>query len=450
MDDKEFEIVTNQKGNLALLRSGYRYTKNVTNKGGTTLWRCVRRSICNASVTTNKNNEKLLRESLHTCQPDHLDNEVLKEKQILKEAVCKNLGPIQKIIEKRNRDNIKGQDLGISYRSCKDSLRRARKKYLGTDILAHSNPESITIPEALGSEFLIHQDYEILLFATNVSKKIVKRPGKYYADGTFKTTPKPYYQLFTIHCDIGSSEEQTNIIPVAFALLMNKTQVVYEKLFYILKDKLRVQMLTFKSDYETAILNAASKVFPSAQISGCYHHYNDAVWRMSKKLKLNKTKEGRSSTRKCAIIPLVPANRIHQTWQHILDTAPDTREMRKFRVYFENTWYPNQSASTISVAKQRHRTTNSLEGWHHRLNKRIPKKPNLYLFIHKLRQEANHWDRKITNALFKSPLLKNRRKQCDIDFDRRYRCYLKKLERNLITIPTFLQKIIFLQVSLKK
>lgn len=69
----------------------------------------MRRSIFNASVTTDNNSKKLLRESLHTCQPDHLDNELLKEKQILKEAVCKNLGPIQKIVEKRNHENIENK-----------------------------------------------------------------------------------------------------------------------------------------------------------------------------------------------------------------------------------------------------------------------------------------------------------------------------------------------------
>jgi hypothetical protein len=57
-----------------------------------------------------------------------------------------------------------------------------------------------------------------------------------------------------------------------------------------------------------------------------------------------------NTTRMCSIILLVPANQIHETWQHILLTAPDSIEMRRFRTYFENTWYPKLSATLLSCA----------------------------------------------------------------------------------------------------
>lgn len=38
-------------------------------------------------------------------------------------------------------------------------------------------------------------------------------------DGTFKSTPKPFQQVFIIYGDLGSSSGKTNVVPLVFALM---------------------------------------------------------------------------------------------------------------------------------------------------------------------------------------------------------------------------------------
>lgn len=280
---EEFEFLCNQKGKLTLIRNGFQLNKNVTNKNGSSLWRCVNRRICTASVTIDKSRKTVLRESPHTCEQNVVLLEVKKIKSTLKKAVCADLGPIQKICEeplkKLRKKCHKDEDLIPSFHSLKNSLYRSRKKFLDTDFLTHSSTSSVKIPEAFQS-FLVCENGDIdkiIIFATNTAKKFIKTPGSYYADGTFRSTPKPFYQLFVIHLDVNSDKKTTNIVPVIYALLPNKLEATYVRLFTLIKEKLGVQIRTFKSDYEIAIMNAVSFVFPQATVTGCFHHYNDAI-----------------------------------------------------------------------------------------------------------------------------------------------------------------------------
>lgn len=61
--DQEVEFVLNQKGHRTLIHCEYRYTKSKTNKSGSTLWRCVNRSECNASLSLDKTGKIITRET---------------------------------------------------------------------------------------------------------------------------------------------------------------------------------------------------------------------------------------------------------------------------------------------------------------------------------------------------------------------------------------------------
>lgn len=100
----------------------------------------------------------------------------------------------------------------------------------------------------------------------------------------------------------------------------------------------------------------------------------------------------------------------------------------------------------LSCAHQRHRTTNAVEGWHRRINAgRIPKKPNLHMFIYKLRKESKYWNNKISESLF-SNIKKRNRQRKDIYFDRNYKKLLGKFERNQLTRSIHKKKIFILQM----
>lgn len=78
---------------------------------------------------------------------------------------------------------------------------------------------------------------------------------KLFGDGTFHVPP-PFYQLYTIHIDVDSCNEMTNIVPLLYALLPDKSQNTYERLFTLIKDQFGSDIPYYKCDFEVAQMNA--------------------------------------------------------------------------------------------------------------------------------------------------------------------------------------------------
>ena len=80
----------------------------------------------------------------------------------------------------------------------------------------------------------------------------------WHVDGTFKVCPTLFYQLFTIHAVVHGQ-----MVPCVFALLPDKKETTYRRLFEVLA---HLQPKTLLMDFELAITNAAKAVFPRATI----------------------------------------------------------------------------------------------------------------------------------------------------------------------------------------
>ena len=61
-------------------------------------------------------------------------------------------------------------------------------------------------------------------------------------------------------------------------------------------------------------MNAVKNVFIDADVSGCYFHFQKAVKKKSKELKLYETRAGRKFTRMVAHLPLLPEDLIRDCW----------------------------------------------------------------------------------------------------------------------------------------
>lgn len=287
----------------------------------------------------------------------------------------------------------------------------------------------------------------MLVFTSKLSRKIIKGSSNHYwyGDGTFKSVPKPFYQLYTLHIDLNSDVNTTSLVPVVYALLPDKSKMTYTRFFHLIRDVLGVTIKTFKSDYEIAAMNAVKEVFPLVKVSGCYYHYQKAVWKKAKELKVNETSDHRNIIRRAAILPLLPSHFIAEGWQIISEKMEATRNMDNFLQCFEKQWI-RLGSTLLSCAGQRHCTTNALEGWHHRLNVLTPKGPTLFNFIHKLKKESKHFDILMKKNLF-TIRRKNRRNK-DIQFDTQYNKLLEKLKAKKISVEYFFQKIIYYQLLL--
>lgn len=83
----------------------------------------------------------------------------------------------------------------------------------------------LEIPKKFSS-FVLAEYYNgescILGFCSQESRKLIGSIKEYFADGTFKSCPRPFYQLYIIYEEVGSSIDATNVIPMIFALLPDK------------------------------------------------------------------------------------------------------------------------------------------------------------------------------------------------------------------------------------
>lgn len=172
------------------------------------------------------------------------------------------------------------------------------------------------------------------MFCPKINIKLIQyyagRNKHFFGDGTFKRVPQPFFQLFTIHVDTGSSEIATNIVPAMFALLPNKTQRTYEALFKLVRDVLGINIRLYKCDYELGQINAFKTVFGQSTVTGCYYHFNKTIWKNAEDCGMTTTSEKKNIVRMTANLPLLSASLICNGWQAIVINGPACDEFEKF------------------------------------------------------------------------------------------------------------------------
>ena len=107
------------------------------------------------------------------------------------------------------------------------------------------------------------------------------------ADGTFKVTPKMFYQLYSIHVSL------SGIAPACiYAFLPNKTEKTYHRFLEALKilvpDSRPEKILL---DFEQAAIQAFQKNIPETKLSGCFFHLSQSFMRKIGELGLKKDYE---------------------------------------------------------------------------------------------------------------------------------------------------------------
>lgn len=116
---------------------------------------------------------------------------------------------------------------------------RRRKKLAKVEKSVYADLEKVQVPPAF-EDFLLG-DYNdgknnrILLFSSKEARELLKDRKIFLGDGTFKSCPKPFKQLYVLFGDQGSSDEENNVVPVVYALMPNKLKKSYYIMFEIIK-----------------------------------------------------------------------------------------------------------------------------------------------------------------------------------------------------------------------
>ena len=100
-------------------------------------------------------------------------------------------------------------------------------------------------------------------------------------DGTFKTVPTVFRQLYTIHAPVGG--ENSRILPLVYSLITSKSEEIYRSLFEELVDfaaenDLTLQPSIILTDFELASINASNYIFPNVKNKGCFFHLGQSGW----------------------------------------------------------------------------------------------------------------------------------------------------------------------------
>lgn len=73
---------------------------------------------------------------------------------------------------------------------------------------------------------------KLIMFATEANIKLLCEAGTIYADGTFQTCPRLFYQLFTLYAFKNGRQ-----FPLVYMLLPRKSRATYVRAFELVKQK---------------------------------------------------------------------------------------------------------------------------------------------------------------------------------------------------------------------
>ena len=99
-------------------------------------------------------------------------------------------------------------------------------------------------------------------------------------DGTFKTVPTLFHQLYTIHAPVGG-EDNSRIFPMVYVLMTSRSEEIYKRLFEELfelgeqdgeQDDQDLSPPIIITDFEQAVINAVQSEFPESTHKGCFFH----------------------------------------------------------------------------------------------------------------------------------------------------------------------------------
>ncbi|KAF0990352.1 hypothetical protein HZS_102 [Henneguya salminicola] len=125
--------------------------------------------------------------------------------------------------------------------------------------------------------FLLYDGVEndgerFILFATPRQLNIRSRNS--HIDSTFKTVPEIFYQWVVIH-----GEYNNVLIPCVFALMEQKTEIMYRRVWEKVRENVEIACQTAMCDFEMASIDSFMFYYPSTPLTGCFFHFSQCIWR---------------------------------------------------------------------------------------------------------------------------------------------------------------------------
>ena len=251
-----------------------------------------------------------------------------------------------------------------------------------------------------------------IVFTSNIQIKQFVECNVIFMDGTFKSCPKGYYQIYNI---LGRDVNVGEIIPLFHILMTQKSYDLYYNIFSFIKtllDKNSIvidfKKINFMLDFEKASRKALKEIFPLADVKGCYYHYAKALWAKAKRLGLTRKKivfETYTLIFAFKIYQFIPEKDKKEYLNEIISIYSDKVEYKKFLNYFTKNWSECNFLNFEYLDKSQisERTDNVSENFNKNLNHLIGRPhPKVSYLVEKLKEYTT----KQYNSLIENRILK--------------------------------------------
>lgn len=277
--DKINDIDTNHDC-MDLCYDGYLFKRHRINKNSIN-WLC-KTNGCNSSVTVTRD-EKISRFVEHKLDIQHNLVDEQEKLRLKFNMDCKiraetephvSVGKIyleeqSKVAQSSNLTYEELSKIIDPYYCMKSTLTKRKKKNcpkLSKSLRDMVIPDEYKVNNQNEKFLIYNKDNKILVFASPTQLKALSQATHWYADGTFRTAAKYFYQLYIIHAYINH-----HMVPCCFALMHRKLQSYYIHVLLALKKEAKLHNLTLApkyvmTDFETAAINAFKNVFVEIEI----------------------------------------------------------------------------------------------------------------------------------------------------------------------------------------
>ena len=287
------KLCKTRNGKPMIIEDGFEYCFNSKNKAGTRkYWACTNRETCKARIITNFDVEESIivyKSAIHTHIGNPYCETVRQATEIIKTIAKENPNQAPSSIVQEAIREIRDVDVlvDVSERTAllkmvnryQNSTRPALPSHVQNCII--ESPYNLTYT---GNEFLRFDSgpfdaNRVIIFYSDLGLKSIARSNQLYADGTFDTVPRLFFQLYTIHADIFGYT-----FPCVYVLCNKKNKVTYEKIYNHLIDACSIIGLSLSPesimvDFEAASMVAIKNMFGNSRVKGCLFHLNQSLWR---------------------------------------------------------------------------------------------------------------------------------------------------------------------------
>lgn len=429
-------IIESRKGKRMLSHQGYIYHFHSESKNGSRFyWRCSDRDGCTARVTSNADIDRVVtiyKQSNHSHQPNFSEEQVRTAVTRIKRraAAHPNEPPQSVVIEElapvQNEEVIVLMPERMALVRMVNRAQNSARPELPTSLVdcVILPPYDITLNNLQFLQFDSGQDDpdRLLIFYTEADLRNLAQSPTVFGDGTFKTVPNMFGQMYTLHGIV-----MGKVFPMIYCLCVRKNEDTYNRIFNELNAKAQqlgvlLQPTTIIFDFEKGAMNAAIAAFPQINVKGCLFHFTQAIWRhiVSSGLKgaYNDPDDStiRDDARMLMSIPFIPLvdvidifvllkdeidDRLYDIWTYMDRTyvrGTPARQGRQGRVVGRGRRPPapprfppeiwNVYDSVINGVQ---RTTNVVEGWHSKFQRLIVTHHSaIWRFLETIKKEQNN------------------------------------------------------------